>query len=311
MTRHRSSSLISDRLSGRLPWFASFTLIELLVVTAILAVLAALIFPALQGAKDTAKAAQCMGNLRQWALAITIFSENNDGRYPMPMYASGNLGWKDEVQPYIMPGEMLPYGGLYSLGFYPNDPLVNRYKGVLCPEGPRIADLRESGGVMGANPAYWYIPYNGETHYHGIFDTSYPGLRALYNGGYLINYYACYWGWVISGQLSTNTDVNALAPYCFQQGRHKFPAQTALLLEGAWGGNRGFYFNGNTLTNLSQLAHIEWRHRRGRLINVLFYDGHATAMTQLPVAPSGANKEASMFWRGSSDGGYLNYTSND
>ena len=61
---------------------AAFTLIELLVVLAIIALLAALIFPAINRAKESGKGAACISNLRQAGIALQLYVQENNNRLP-------------------------------------------------------------------------------------------------------------------------------------------------------------------------------------------------------------------------------------
>lgn len=59
-----------------------FTLIELLVVIAILALLIALLLPAVQRARKQAQGVVCRTRLRQWATTLALYAEDNQGRFP-------------------------------------------------------------------------------------------------------------------------------------------------------------------------------------------------------------------------------------
>lgn len=58
-----------------------FTLIELLVVIAIIAVLMAILMPALRRVREQANMLKCMGNLKQWNIIASMYTEENDGKF--------------------------------------------------------------------------------------------------------------------------------------------------------------------------------------------------------------------------------------
>jgi prepilin-type N-terminal cleavage/methylation domain-containing protein/prepilin-type processing-associated H-X9-DG protein len=82
----------------------AFTLIELLVVIAILALLAALLLPALARAKDSATSIQCLNQMRQIGLATRLYADDNSGLFPRsPHSAAANhqQGWERAMAPLL------------------------------------------------------------------------------------------------------------------------------------------------------------------------------------------------------------------
>src|SRR5208282_2084126 len=130
------------------PRSGGFTLIELLVVIAIIAILAALLLPALNKAKEQSQGAKCISNLRQLAVAWTMYSGDNKDQlavngntnYQPPGNADGPQpgsdpqwcpGQMDVGAPY--PGEQTNVNWIKGGVIYPNVGSPGVYR---CPADP-------------------------------------------------------------------------------------------------------------------------------------------------------------------------------
>ncbi|MDD2706644.1 MAG: DUF1559 domain-containing protein [Verrucomicrobiae bacterium] len=198
-------------------WFllAGFTMVELLVTVVILSMLAALLSPALRNARESAKAIQCVNNLRQIDLALISYTNDNLGF--LPCY--GNIAtsvddrkWYNLIKRYLncpssrtviysylrCPSEPDLAIGTYGANYGPATLNINfiAYEGQppwwigsknIADVPPRVMLIADGGIGVIFHPLNWSFlcDYDGD----GILDscnaatTIYNGLRPRHRGG--------------------------------------------------------------------------------------------------------------------------------
>src|SRR5213593_4773688 len=90
---------------------AGFTLIELLVVVAIIAILAAILFPVFAQARDKARQTSCTSNMKQLGTAMMMYVQDYDESYPAVWYADTGH-WANMILPYLGQGKQIWTGGI-------------------------------------------------------------------------------------------------------------------------------------------------------------------------------------------------------
>ena len=136
-----------------------FTLIELLVVIAIIAVLVALLLPAVQQAREAARRVQCKNNLKQIGLALHNYHDAFN-RLPITTYVSPVNEWAARAGIFV---RLLPYIEQQALSDKFNMQVGNQFNhpwtgeivpSYSCPSEPNTTKTIGGGGELAFPPSY-------------------------------------------------------------------------------------------------------------------------------------------------------------
>ena len=171
-----------------------FTLIELLVVIAIIAILAALLLPALAKAKEKGRATFCLNNLKQVGIGMLMFADENDDMIPRGSAGSARRWWL-EFMPYV------PEGGT-----------ERDYRNIrifMCPSYPIPKNTRNERQVITYVVNGWrFRSVRDQTGYEQLGLSKITDFTQPSNSAYLLDNESDTWRPIVTGMQDMQTALN-------------------------------------------------------------------------------------------------------
>lgn len=114
----------------------AFTLIELLVVIAIISILAAILFPVFARARESARRASCLSNMKQMGIGITMYTQDYDDHMPAAAFQN-----EDGIREFIYPSGSASVNATW---YFVIQPYVKNYQIFNCPSADKDLYYRGS-----------------------------------------------------------------------------------------------------------------------------------------------------------------------
>lgn len=152
------TTLFSDPDRLAIPSRRGFTLIEMLVAITIIAVLIALLLPAVQSGREAARRIQCTNNLKQLALAAANYHDLN-GALPGTSYAAANLGQFVRLLPYLEQIQVYNAANFGRQVLFPENITIAGIAvgGLMCPSDTGLGSVSVDASLWpyGVPPGDW------------------------------------------------------------------------------------------------------------------------------------------------------------